>query len=234
MLFKSILALHLLVTSLTAATPIKHINKADKTKNLSSGGEAYLTGGSTCYKGTQFPPVNEWLSFDELWNINQPIMMQYDSPSELDHIKTYIEEAAAQGGVDRAILLAMIMQESTGNVRAINGDGVTPGLLQALGGPSCLGTAFGECPESTIKNMIYAGMMGTGQTEGIAACLKKNRRQYAFMLRCYNSGSITDPLNLDVVKFGTPSYVSDVANRLKGFEPRRDCGFGAGIPSPGY
>ncbi|KLJ13288.1 hypothetical protein EMPG_11767 [Blastomyces silverae] len=54
------------------------------------------------------------------------------------------------------------------------------------------------------------------------------------MLRCYNSGGVPDPLNWEIVKFGTPSYVSDVGNRLRGLEPRRDCGFGAGIPSPGH
>ncbi|OJD14861.1 hypothetical protein AJ78_04837 [Emergomyces pasteurianus Ep9510] len=242
MLFKSILALQLLTISLTAATPIKlnvtlgPIDKPGKQPEGSQGqpGDSYQTTGPTCYRGTQFPPASEWLSFDELWAINKPIMLTYDSPEEVDYIKQHIAAAAAAAGVDRGVFLTMMMQESTGNVRAVSGDGVTPGLMQALGSPSCLGTEFGQCPESKIKDMIYAGALGTGQTEGISACFTKNRRQYAFMLRCYNSGSITDPLNLDIVQYGTPSYVSDVANRLKGFEPRRDCGFGVGIPSPGH
>ncbi|EEQ91450.1 hypothetical protein RJZ56_007112 [Blastomyces dermatitidis] len=242
MLLKSILALQVLALSLTAASPI---NKAPACPGERNG---YETGkcarslpryqsqaaGPVCYKGTQFPAAEEWLSFNELWAINSPVMSKFNSKSEMNAIKKYIGEAAAAAGIDKGIFLTIMMQESRGNVRTVAGDGVTPGLMQALGSPSCLGTPFGGCPDSTIRAMIFAGALGTGQTEGLSTCFKKNRRQYGPMLRCYNSGSVVDPLRLEIVNFGTPSYVSDVANRLRGLEPRRDCGFDAATPSPGY
>ncbi|KAG5287179.1 lysozyme-like domain-containing protein [Histoplasma ohiense] len=243
--FLSLLVLQLLATSLTAAKPIKTRSESPSCTEDPNG---YLTpsctpslppdqttpAGPACYKGTQFPPAEEWLTFNQLWALNSPVMSKFNSESEMGYIKKYIGEAAAAAGIDKGIFLTIMMQESNGNVRTVAGDGVTPGLMQALGSPSCLGTSFGECPESKIQGMIYAGALGTGQTEGLSACFTKNRRQYGAMLRCYNSGSIVDPLNWDVVKYGTPSYVSDIANRLRGLEPRRDCGFGGGIPSPGH
>ncbi|PGG98162.1 hypothetical protein GX51_06949 [Blastomyces parvus] len=246
MLFKSIFALPVLALSLAAASPIKTPNN---TPGCSGDPNEYQTGkcapglpqdqtpgtaGPACYKGAQFPPASEWLSFNELWKINSPIMSKFNSKSEMAAIKKYIPEAAAAAGIDKGIFLTIMMQESKGNVRTESGDGVTPGLMQALGSPSCLGTPFGTCPASKIKDMIFAGALGTGQTEGLATCFTKNRRKYGPMLRCYNSGSVIDPLRLELVNFGTPSYVSDVANRLRGFEPRRDCGFDGAIPSPGH
>lgn len=134
----------------------------------------------------------------------------------------------------RAIFLAIMMQESRGDVRTGSGDGVTPGLMQALGSPDCLGSIRGQCPHSKIEGMIFAGALGTNLTQGLGSCYTMYGREYGPMARCYNSGSITDPLNLERIQFGTPSYVSDIANRLRGLEPRKDCGFGVAIPSPGF
>ncbi|KKZ60732.1 hypothetical protein EMCG_04599 [[Emmonsia] crescens] len=237
MLFKSLFALQFLTINLITASLIKPTECEDK-QNPSSDGLTKPPQTSQdeaiCYKGNQFPPVEKWLSFDKLWAINSLVMLRFDSQSELDAIWKYIGDAAAAAGIDKKILLTIMMQESNGNVRTVSGDGVTPGLMQALGSASCVDSVFGECPISTIKDMIFAGALGTGQTQGLASCFAMHHWQYGPMLRCYNSGSVIDPLNLDNVKFGTPSYVSDIANRLRGFEPRRDCGFEKGIPSPGH
>ncbi|KKZ62128.1 hypothetical protein EMCG_03372 [[Emmonsia] crescens] len=234
MLLKSIFALQCLAISLTAAFPIEHKDTSTGYKTEPRAPAPYTQNGGLCYKGRQFPSTEEWLSFDQLWAINKPQMLAADSPSEVDAIHKYIQEAANAAGIKREIFLAIMMQESGGNVRTKSGDGVTPGLMQALGSPDCLKSGFGQCPHSTIRAMLFAGALGTHLTQGLASCFNMYGQQYGPMLRCYNSGSILDPLNLDLVKFGTPSYVSDVANRLRGVEPRKDCGFGVGIPSPGH
>ncbi|KLJ07212.1 hypothetical protein EMPG_17294 [Blastomyces silverae] len=111
MLFKSIFALPLLALSLTAASPIS------KAPDCPGDPNGYKTGecapgspqnpppatGPVCYKGTQFPAATEWLSFNELWKINSPVMSKFNSKSEMAAIKKYIGEAAAAAGIDRYV-----------------------------------------------------------------------------------------------------------------------------------
>ncbi|KKZ68795.1 hypothetical protein EMCG_05613 [[Emmonsia] crescens] len=148
-------------------------------------------------------------------------MLGHDSEEEVKYIEKYIHEASRNSGIDARIILAVVMQESHGNLRTSAGGGITPGIMQALGSPHCETTAKGKCDENTIKGMINAGVFGTDKTPGLKACYEKNGRSYGAMLRCYNSGSIPDPSDLTKAGPGTPSYVSDVANRLKGMEPAK-------------
>ncbi|ODH22087.1 hypothetical protein ACO22_05567 [Paracoccidioides brasiliensis] len=266
----SLLSLSLLVLNLAAAVPTKIQDRYYP----QSDGNPLQVGVALCYTGSQFPSIDQWLSFNELFELNKQIMLMFNSQEEVSVIRRSIEEAAEASGLDRylsnfpdpsyiswrqqhrgpstlrnkwkielttplslnnsRIILAVMMQESNGNVRTSAGDGVTPGIMQALGSPDCSGSAWGKCDPSTIRNMVMAGVFGTGRTEGLAACFKRYGHAYGPMLRCYNSGSVPDLSDLSKVKYGTPGYVSFVANRLEGFQPRRDCGFGAGIPSLGY
>ncbi|KAK2809118.1 hypothetical protein FQN50_004172 [Emmonsiellopsis sp. PD_5] len=218
----SVLAIPLLLIGLAAGSPIKLESRAA------------AVGQPHCYTGTEFPPANQWLGFETLFKINRPVMLHYDSQREIASMKKVIKEVAHQSGLDARILLTVIMQESTGNMRTHAGDGVTPGIMQALGSPSCQGRPFDGCDENSIRAMIRAGVFGTGRTQGLKSCYDTHGRSYGAALRCYNSGSIRDPSNLAAASYGTPSYVSDVANRLKGVAPPKGCPFGAPTGSPGW
>jgi hypothetical protein len=123
------------------------------------------------------------------------------------------------------------MQETglTGNVRERLGDnGAAHGLMQAHGGQDCLGTSFGGCDADQVSAMLDAGIYGTSQTQGLLSCYDQNGEDYAKALRCYNSGSVVDPSDL-TKGLGTPSYVSDLGNILRGSLPswaaKTSCGF---------
>ena len=123
------------------------------------------------------------------------------------------------------------MQETglTGDVRERLGDnGAAHGLMQAHGGPDCLGTTLGGCNPDQVSAMIHAGVYGTSQTQGLLSCYEQYGQSYAKALRCYNSGSVVDPGDL-TKGAGTPSYVSDVGNLLRGSQPswaaKTNCGF---------
>jgi hypothetical protein len=123
------------------------------------------------------------------------------------------------------------MQETglTGNVRERLGDnGAAHGLMQAHGGPDCLGTTFGGCTYDQVLAMLDAGVDGTSQTQGLLSCYEQNGQNYPEALRCYNSGSVVDPGDL-TKGLGTASYVSDVGNILRGSLPswaaKTNCGF---------
>ncbi|KAK2782577.1 hypothetical protein FQN53_009710 [Emmonsiellopsis sp. PD_33] len=220
--FPSLLAIPLLLVGLAAGSPIKLESRAAE------------VGQGHCYKGKEFPGVKQWLDFETLFKINTPVMLHFDSQREIASMKKVIKEVARKSGLDARILLTVIMQESTGNMRTRAGDGVTPGIMQALGSPSCEHRPFDGCNENSIRAMIRAGVFGTSKTQGLKSCYDTHGKSYGPALRCYNSGSIKDPSNLAATNYGTPSYVSDVANRLRGVAPPESCAFGAPTGSPGW
>lgn len=124
------------------------------------------------------------------------------------------------------------MQETglTGDVRERLGDnGLAHGLMQVHGGSDCLGTVEGGCTAAQVATMINDAIHGTSQTQGLLSCFNQEGQSYAKALRCYNSGSVTDPGDL-TIGLGTRSYVSDVGNILRGALPSwaatsSNCGF---------
>ncbi|PGH18437.1 hypothetical protein AJ79_00506 [Helicocarpus griseus UAMH5409] len=199
----SILVFYILAISLAVASPI----------NLQA------RAGGKCYRGRDFPAPNEWVSFSEILGKYRGTMLGFNSADEVKFIEQFVHEAAGSSGLDPRIILAVIIQESHGNLRVAAGGGRTPGIMQALGSPHCQGTAKGGCGKNTIKDMIFAGVLGTGQTTGLKKCHESNGRSYGAMLRCYNSGHVFNPNDLIQAGPGTPSYVSDIANRLRGADP---------------
>ncbi|PGH01549.1 hypothetical protein AJ79_07897 [Helicocarpus griseus UAMH5409] len=191
-------------------------------------------GGAKCYKGTEFPKESEWLPWNKLVAKANPILNKFNTPAENKHILKYIQELAKKYKLDKRVVLETMMQESKGDLRTKPGDGVTPGLLQALHSPHCQNTKKGKCPKSKIKQMLEAGIKGTKGTEGLAKCYTKNGKKYGAMARCYNSGNIINPKDWTKIKYGTPEYVSDIGNRLRGLEPPTNCGFGNRVGSPGH
>ncbi|KHO00607.1 Lysozyme-like domain protein [Metarhizium album ARSEF 1941] len=201
----------------------------------------YQGDGSTA---AGWPSMDSWLPLDELWGRNSALMNQTctwngwgadDSEGEIAAVGNAIQQAAAQYDVDSRFVLAVMMQESKGCVRAptTNNGVVNPGLMQSHNGA---GTCAGEpsCPEDTIKQMIDDGVGGTASGDGLKQLLAKARgdigagsddgRVYYTAARLYNSGK-ADYTNLDLGLGSTACYASDIANRLRGWtQARSTCG----------
>jgi len=211
---------------------------AVQTVNDNDGGAAkdayvmYSGDGST---GDKWPSKAQWASFNNLFTANQAAMVQScgnnneganDSPTEIANLRAAIEQVAAASKVDHRFILAVVMQESEGCVRAkTTGNGVTnPGLMQSHNGT---GTCFGKtsCPKGTITQMIFDGTRGTPYGDGLAGVLnqadahlqtKDLARSFYSAARLYNSGSI-DYNDLGNGEGSTNCYASDIANRLTGW-----------------
>lgn len=160
-----------------------------------------------------------------------------DSDDEVADMKTAIQSGATSTGVDPRLILAIIMQESTGCVRVITTEYsvFNPGLMQShngtgtcntnnapLGLPGVAGDGVVQtpCPASEIQQMIQDGAGGTSSGDGLEQCLQKQGHTDVSGIyrtaRMYNGGSI-DPSG-DLGKgCCTLCYASDIANRMTGW-----------------
>lgn len=191
----------------------------------------YRGDGST---GAGWPAQSAWGSFDELWGANEPLMRQScgwngwgadNSATEISNIKSAIQQVSGSTGVDSRFILAVMMQESKGCVRApTTNNGVrNPGLMQSHNGQgTCAGV--NPCPASQITQMIKDGVAGTSSGDGLQQTLAQARgatgdsasRSFYAGARIYNSGS-ADYSNLNNGLGSTACYATDVANRLTGW-----------------
>ena len=153
--------------------------------------------------------------------------VKLNSADEIEHIYSSIQSVANATFVDHRFILAVIMQESGGCVRAPTSNfGVpNPGLMQDHNGTaSCNdGELLEPCPKEVIQKMIQHGTGGTPWGDGLAQCLNRaakngNSDVSAFYkaTRMYNSGSI-DPSGDLGRGVATHCYASDIANRLTGW-----------------
>ncbi|KAK9413778.1 putative Transglycosylase SLT domain-containing protein [Seiridium unicorne] len=177
--------------------------------------------GFTSYSGpsSSFPPQSQWKSFEEIFNVNkQEMLATGDTGEDVGRIWNAVLECT-KIGVEERVIFAIIMQESTGNVgvrTTTNADGHgTAGLMQCDGSPGFPGKH--GLSQDQITSMVRAG------TNHFKANLKEfgnadNADTIYKALRAYNSGSV-NPDNLSDGRGATPSYVSDVANRLLGRTP---------------
>ncbi|PNP51908.1 hypothetical protein THARTR1_07499 [Trichoderma harzianum] len=193
---------------------------------------SYRGDGST---GAGWPAQSAWASFDNLWNANVNAIngacqnngwgVANNSPTETSQIQAAILSISASSGVDSRYVLATIMQESKGCVRVPTTQGfwANPGLMQdANGTHTCWigpNNGINPCPNNQIVGMIQDGTTGTASGSGLQQLLSSLRttgaQQVYQAARLYNSGSI--PSNGDLSGPGaTPSYSSDIANRLLG------------------
>ena len=91
--------------------------------DLRVGGPGY--GAShhnyTCYAGPwrSFPPPAKWISFNYLWQfqVNNALRPIGDNEAEIQAIYNGIVQVSRDARVDARVILAVIIQESTGNVR---------------------------------------------------------------------------------------------------------------------
>lgn len=133
------------------------------------------TGNGSVAEG--WPSSLQWVSFNDMWVANQHIISRscsqlYDtannSDQEIQDLYDSIKQVAHQTRVDKRFILAAILQETKGCVRAktsTSPDGITnPGLLQSFkGNYSCNdnGKVQNPCPKDQILGMVTDGGMAT-------------------------------------------------------------------------
>jgi hypothetical protein len=189
-----------------------------------SAGLAKLDTTAHCYGGQidAEPSVEEWAQFDLLWEKFVPTFPNTDEQNEW--LKQAINEVSAEAKVDRRVILAMVFQESRGDIDVPCTAGSNCGLLQGPTGSTGLDPSN---PKKSIRDQIGQGIHGTLPDNGLVGYLNMPSSlswtnnpapgNLYTALRCYNSGKIVSD-NLDTVEYGTASYVNDIANRLHGWD----------------
>lgn len=137
------------------------------------------------------------------------------------------------------------MQESGGALDRISDKGKSIGLMQVqTTAEAPVRCSPDNCGPDVVLGMIQQGVNGhTGSGDPVSPGIAFYLRQYppGASLRWYNTGSLPDPKDYSVVVgVSTQSYVSDIANRLKGLSPQNmldpqqllsQCGFVPGDSS---
>ncbi|ESZ97766.1 hypothetical protein SBOR_1848 [Sclerotinia borealis F-4128] len=181
-----------------------------------------------------WPTQSEWISsFDTMFDNQNSVLKtsctqfhaDNNSDDEISDLKSAISEVATTTGIDSRFILAIIMQESNGCIRAPTTvySISNPGLMQSHeGSGSCNSgsSVQNPCPKSEMVQMITDGTAGTSSGDGLKQCITGSGAtdvsMYYKAARIYNSGSIASGGNLgDGV--ATHCYATDVANRLTGW-----------------
>ena len=177
--------------------------------------EDQLPSPSVTYSGpaSNFPPLSLWLSFKNLWKINKSVC-ELNPRGTPEIIRRAILQTADKSGVDARIIFAVILQESTCLLSAATtyGSSTNSGLMQSHNG-------VGYTDQASILQMIRDGTCGTYYKVGGGDGLLQTTQKLGIYggLRAYNSGDLgVNSNDLSSAKVGTPSYVSDIANRLVG------------------
>jgi len=245
-MFTTFIAIALaIITSALATTPTQAPNSlvtspaflAINPYNANNGTDTYKQYGCRTTFGS-WPAISSWVSFDVLFASNIPHMftscsqwsVPNNSPDEIGALWDAITQASDLTGVDARFILAVVMQESGGCVRAptSNYGVVNPGLMQThAGAGSCNSGSVVQtpCPADTIAQMISEGVAGTAAGDGLAQTLNlatgpvyglQGAMAFYGAARLYNSGSI-DASGCFEKGIATHCYASDVANRLTGW-----------------
>ena len=171
--------------------------------------------------------MNKPLMFASCTAFSQP----NPSGPEIGAIWDAIQLVAAETGLDHRFILAVVLQESGGCVRAPTTNyGVrNPGLMQTHDGAATCnsdvtGVVSNPCPDAMITAMVREGVVGTSQGDGLAQCVNEavetygaeGAMAYYTAARIYNSGSVGANGCLES-GIATHCYASDVANRLLGW-----------------
>lgn len=204
-------------TSLGDVRPVSQAYSGDKmikpaqTTSSANSGVCNPQAVAPSYSGdaSKFPPISQWLSFDDLWECDKDACQQ--NPGKADIIRQGILQVAKESGVDERIILAVILQESSCSLTVAE----VGGLMQSHNGVSYTN-------DDSILQMIRDGTSGTyykGADGGDG--LKQVIGKYGVYkgLRAYNSGENgVDPNDLSSTPAdtGNPKYVSQIANRLTG------------------
>ncbi|KAL9095826.1 MAG: hypothetical protein Q9165_001823 [Trypethelium subeluteriae] len=225
-----------------------------------SGPQAKSNYQYQCFgqKGLAYPKATQFISFDSMWDANKADVAGSNGGDQgaANSIKNAILEVSKKTNMYPQYTLAIVMQESVGNLKAkctstSQGQPDECGLMQASpGGTNANGN-------SSAAQQIEDGLLGTktggyngkgrcgfvqifmGITDcvgeaGVAVMKSKPAAIWPFWAgaRLYNSGG-ADESDLETCpqNQGTPSYAMDVANRVLGWTGEHkdgECGIKAG------
>lgn len=88
--------------------------------------------------------------------------------------------------------------------------------MQSVAGVKFVGnSASASAQAASIRQMIVDGTQGTTKGDGLVQCINQYGNIYE-AARCYNSGQVNKS-NLNDAEGATPSYVTDIANRMTGW-----------------
>lgn len=236
----SLAALTLLPVALAA--PSSPLNPRDGAGSVvtSSNGLAWysstLTSGTsgrtdpssyTCFNGpaSNYPSLSTWVNFGTMWNnsVKYTFSQEPDTPAQIQDIYNAIVATSKAAKVDARYILATILLESSGNlsVPCTTSFGGIPncGLMQSYNGSSFSAST----PVKSINAMVQDGTQGTAYGPGLVQLFNdaantaalSNGNVYA-VAREYNSGSV-NASDLSDGLGANPSYVSDIANYLQGW-----------------
>ena len=180
-----------------------------------------------------WPDQSSWLDFPTIFAQNLAIIkdscVQWNVPlnsdQEIEDMRVGVQKVAAETGLDDRFILAVLLQESNGCVRApTTNNGVrNPGLMQDHNGEATCnegGHVQIPCPSATIEQMIRDGAAGTAAGDGLVQTYAQapgyGTAKYYGAARIYNSGSIAASGDLGE-GIATHCYASDIANRLMGW-----------------
>lgn len=191
-----------------------------------------------------FPTPEKWpLCFDQMWNINSPAITTVNGGNQFNvELRNAINAEAEKTRIDARIILALVMQESTGQINApcTNG-GADCGLLQIRGGLSfAAGASIALMLEQGIEGIPgwpgYLNYFNGDTLVNVAnggVFWKGNPFAAA---RLYNKGYLVDE-NLTLMNGGeSPStYAHDIAARLFGWNGRVEgCNASKTCPGLGF
>ncbi|EEA19834.1 hypothetical protein TMatcc_009975 [Talaromyces marneffei ATCC 18224] len=215
----------------SSAVAVITVNDND---GIANGVDQYTQYAGDGSVAAGWPSSSQWVSFQDMWETSKPSIAtscaQFNQPNptdeEITNLHEAIQQVARQTFVDHRFILAIIMQESKGCLRAptTNWGVNNPGLMQDHGGT---GTCYGvnPCPRESIVQMLLDGTSGTETGDGLASLLDRYvtagedggmSQVFYKAARAYNSGSVAASGNLQDGG-ATPCYASDVANRLTGW-----------------
>lgn len=90
--------------------------------NYKSGSSPSVESSSyKCFNGNveKYPAMDEWLSFEEMYKLNKPTMMQSQSEDIVNNIHKAIVDVSKASKLDARFILAIIMQEVRLNASSI-------------------------------------------------------------------------------------------------------------------
>jgi len=218
------------IFSLALGAPIVPLSRRAAQQYSVFGGDGSMMQG--------WPAKNQWLEFEPLWELNRPMLYRScaqfsasgitnpnNNEDEVRAIKAALLKIAGESGLPPQFLLAIMMQESKGCVRAptTNYGHDNPGLFQSFEGTaSCnrnINALVTPCPASTIEAMVREGA-GINRPFGLLQAIQQSGAsddsKWYKAARIYNSGHIAASGNLGD-GIATHCYASDIANRLVGW-----------------
>ncbi|KAE9974736.1 hypothetical protein BLS_002931 [Venturia inaequalis] len=163
-------------------------------------------------------PVSSWLHPDCIWENHKWLTGTRDL-TIVSKLKEPVYRAACETGVDPALIMAIIFQESHGMLnihRTIAPDGSSSnGIMQSDACPSMEGRDPSTISEEEVYGMVRCG---TEHFKGNMNEPVKNPTHDPWVaLRLYNSGSVALSGDLNDGNGATGHYVVQVANRLRGW-----------------